>query len=101
MTDFIHSGQAQAPQLEISNGERNKLAHHDRPFHDWYRFVLSYPAHLVRQYLEEFDLGVGDIVLDPFCGTGTTIVESKLGNVKSLGIEANHFAHFASSVKVN
>ncbi len=101
MTDFIHSGQAQAPQLEISNGERNKLARHDRPFHDWYRFVLSYPAHLVRQYLEEFDLGVGDIVLDPFCGTGTTIVESKLGNVKSLGIEANHFAHFASSVKVN
>ena len=101
MTDFLHCGQAQAPQLDIANGERNKLAHHDRPFHDWYRFVLSYPAHLVRQYLEEFNLDKDDIVLDPFCGTGTTIVESQLSNVKSLGIEANRFAHFASSVKVD
>ena len=75
MTDFIHNSQPVVPQIEISNGERNKLARHDRPFHDWYRFVLSYAAHLVRQYLEEFDLKEDKIVLDPLCGTGT--VESK------------------------
>lgn len=39
--------------------------------------------------------------MDPFCGTGTTLVESKLQNVPSIGIEANNFAHFASSVKVD
>ena len=83
----------------ISNGGRNKLALQDRSVHDWYRFVLSYPAHLVRQYLEDFNLKPSDTVLDPFCGTGTTLVEAKFHGIASVGTEANLFAHFASSVK--
>jgi hypothetical protein len=86
--------------MELSNAVRNKLHSHDRPFHDWYRFVLSYPAHLVRQYIDEFQLGGDDLLLDPFCGTGTTVVEGKLSGVKSLGLEANRFAHFAGSTKI-
>lgn len=40
------------------------------------------------------------MVLDPFCGTGTTLVECcKLG-IPSIGIEANPVAHFASKVKL-
>ncbi len=87
------------PKYELKNSEKNKLDHSDRQIHDWYRFVLSYPPHLVRQYLKEFGLTHNDIVLDPFCGTGTTLVEAKLLNIPSIGIEANPFAHFASSVK--
>lgn len=101
MDDFAGFAQGQATQLGIANGERNKLSSFDRAFHDWYRFVLSYPPHLVRQYLNEFDLGKTDLVLDPFCGTGTTIVESKLRKIPSIGIEANRFAQFAGSVKVD
>jgi hypothetical protein len=88
-------------EYELKNSIKNKLDHSDRQFHDWYRFVLSYPPHLVRQYIQEFGLTSKDIVLDPFCGTGTTLVESKLQNVPSIGIEANPFVHFASSVKTN
>ena len=49
----------------------------DRAVHDWYRFILSYPPHLVREYLRKFELQRGQTVLDPFCGTGTTLVRSK------------------------
>lgn len=101
MTEFIYGGQGQAPQPEKSNGERNKLSQSDRAFHDWYRFVLSYPPHLVRQYLNEFELKENDLVLDPFCGTGTTVVEAKLRGIPSVGLEANRFAAFAGSTKVN
>ncbi|HMV27295.1 MAG TPA: DNA methyltransferase, partial [bacterium] len=79
----------------------NKLNLDDKRFHDWYRFVLSYPAHLVRTYLQEFCSSQNDIVLDPFCGTGTTLVEAKLNGINSVGIEANPFAHFASTTKIN
>jgi len=86
--------------MRWSNGEINKLAFEDRAAHDWYRFVLSFPPHLVRDYLRRFAISSGHRVLDPFCGTGTTIVECKKQGIPSVGIEANPMAHFASQVKV-
>jgi hypothetical protein len=82
-------------------GAENKLQPEDRAAHDWYRFVLSYPPHLVRDYLSRFNLSADDCVLDPFCGTGTTLVECKKLGIESVGIEANPMAWFASSVKVD
>ncbi len=81
--------------------EDNKLRVEDRAAHDWYRFVLSYPAHIVRTYVERFGLDSKHNVLDPFCGTGTTIVECKKLGIPSCGIEPNPMAVFASRTKVD
>ncbi len=83
------------------NGEINKLYPEDRAIHDWYRFVLSFPPHLVREYLQRFEIEPGCCVLDPFCGTGTVLVECKKLGIPSTGIEANPMAQFASKVKVD
>lgn len=83
------------------NGTVNKLAPEDKPAHDWYRFVLSYPPHLVADYLKKFDFDSRHVVLDPFCGTGTTPVECKKRGIASVGIEANPMAHFAAEVKLS
>jgi len=87
--------------VEAAGLKNNRLFLTDRAFHDWYRFVLSFPPHLVRQYLHRFSLSNGKTVLDPFCGTGTTIVEAKLNSISSIGIEASPMASFASKVKTN
>jgi hypothetical protein len=79
----------------------NQIRSIDRSAHDWYRFVLSYPPHLVQEYVEKFQLGAGARVLDPFCGTGTTVVECKKLGLASVGIEANRLAHFAGSTKLD
>jgi len=83
------------------NGAPNRLRPEDRAVHEWYRFVLSFPPHLVREYLARFGIGRRHRVLDPFCGTGTVLVECKKLGIPSLGIEANPMAHFASQVKVD
>ena len=83
------------------SADPNQMRHDDRPVHDWYRFVLSFPPHLVRDYLERLDVTANDTVLDPFCGTGTTLVECKKRGIASVGLERNPMAHFASSVKID
>ena len=45
------------------------------------------PRNLILKYTKE-----NDIVLDPFCGSGTTMIECKLLNRKGIGIDVNESA---------
>ena len=84
--------QAKKPTAQaILNGE----------VHNWYRLRLGYSDHLVSDLLDEFSLSPGDRVLDPFCGSGTTLVECMKKGIDSVGIDANPSSCFASSVKTN
>ena len=89
------------PTVQQPPREDNKLRLEDRAAHDWYRFVLSFPAHLVRTYIDRFGLDQQHKVLDPFCGTGTTLVECKKLGIQSYGIEPNPMAAFASRTKAD
>lgn len=92
----------QAPlSISDSSSAQNNILEADRVAHDWYRFVLSFPPHLVRRYIEKFGIRAGDMVLDPFCGTGTTVVECKKLGLNSLGIEAHPMAALASRTKLD
>lgn len=77
----------------------NKIKDKDSSVHDWYRFVLSFPPHLVQEYIEKFGISQNDVVLDPFCGTGTTNVECKKNGIASIGVEASPITFFASTTK--
>ncbi len=100
MTDTLATIIPPAAAREIAR-ETNKVAPGDRAVHDWYRFVLSYPPHLVGDYLSRFGATGESRVLDPFCGTGTTVVECKKRGIPSVGIEINPVAQFAGAVKTD
>ncbi len=88
-------------ETRLAAKEDNKLRPEDRAVHDWYRFVLSFPPHLVRHYIEMFGVSQQQTVLDPFCGTGTTLVECKRLGIPSFGVETNPAPCFATRVKAN
>ncbi|MDA8217620.1 MAG: hypothetical protein M0Z94_08400 [Dehalococcoidales bacterium] len=90
-----------AKAAAVSRRDENRVLWADAPVHDWYRFVLSFPPHLVRQYCERFAVGPQSIVLDPFCGTGTVLVECRKLGIPSVGLEAHPMSAFASAVKVD
>ena len=69
--------------------------------HNWYRIILGFPDHLVGQLLDEFNIQQGQKVIDPFCGTGTTLVECMKRGISSAGIDANPSSYFSARVKTN
>lgn len=69
--------------------------------HSWYRIALGFSDQLVTAMLNRFALKTGDWVLDPFCGSGTTLVECKKSGINSIGVDANPSSYFASRVKLN
>ena len=72
--------------MQTNKGEElNRLYPEDRSVNDWYRFVLSYPPHLVKDYIARFELNSKSSVLDPFCGTGTTLVACKKQGINIFG----------------
>jgi DNA modification methylase len=64
----------------------------------------SYPAKFIPQLagrLIEMYSAVGDLVVDPFMGCGTTLVEAKVRGRTSAGTDINPVAHLISSAKIN
>ena len=67
--------------------------------------IHPYPArfvpHIPRNLIQLFHPVVGGPVLDPFCGSGTTLVEAQAGGVASFGIDVNPIAALISRVKTS
>jgi len=67
--------------------------------------IHPYPAkllpHIPRFFLSNDLLSrPGDLVLDPFCGSGTVLLEAVLSKRRALGADANPLARLISSTKV-
>ncbi len=64
----------------------------------WYpsRFIPIIPAYIVRALSKD-----GDTVLDPYCGSGTTLLECLKLNRQAIGIDLNPIACFIARVKIS
>lgn len=92
---------AVAPIIQTYDGKASSS--NGYPFHDWYNFVLgftpTFPEYMLNR--ENITAGNGDIVLDPFGGSGTTQLVCKLNGIESFGVDANDFMVFAASKKLD
>ena len=68
-------------------------------------YIHQYPAKLLKHipifFLNSKILNPkkGGVVLDPFCGTGTVLLEANLSGFKALGCDANPIARLIAKVK--
>ena len=71
------------------------------PIHNWYTTVAGFSSDFVSKTIEENHLTKGDLILDPFSGTGTTALYAGQGGIRVYGVEANPFHHLVANVKLN
>ena len=55
--------------------------------HRWLKYKEGFSAELVRILLDDFNLKEGDVVVDPFMGSGTTALVSILNGFNSYGFD--------------
>ena len=69
------------------------------PVHRWVPWIAGYSKHFVADALARFLTKPG-VVLDPFSGVGTTLVEADLAGHEAVGFEINPYAAFAARTKL-
>jgi DNA modification methylase len=93
-------GEDHSPVIDSNRGKASSADNFD--IHNWYNFTLGYspefPDFIINR---RKNLTKSSLILDPFLGSGTTMVSAKAKGLKSVGIEANDFFAFAAEVKLN
>jgi|GEM_PF-1835928 len=67
--------------------------------HGFHRYVGRFPSHLIRAIINAFGADEKDTILDPFSGSGTTLVETRMLGIKAKGIEISPLSAMISRVK--
>lgn len=69
------------------------------PVYNWFYYKEGFARDLVLNCIGMFGLKPGQTVLDPFCGSGTTLLACKELGINSLGLDVLPISVFASRAK--
>ena len=77
------------------------MANRDAPVHRWVPWIAGFSRQFVQDALARHlpEPGAG-VVLDPFAGVGTTLIEADLAGHAAVGFEINPYAAFAARAKL-
>lgn len=70
------------------------------PYHSWFEYTDAYSYKFVENIIKEFDITKENVVLDPFCGSGTTLTVCKENKIPSIGFEADNLGCFLTNGKI-
>jgi DNA modification methylase len=83
-------------EFEKSNGN-GSTTYFTHNFHTYpAKFIPQIPKSTILAFTKE-----EEVVFDPFCGCGTTLVEAKLFNRHAIGVDLNPIATLVSAVKTS
>jgi hypothetical protein len=87
---------------QYSESQTTKHVHRLHPYKG--KFIPQLVEYFLDSHTDNFKKEVffqrGDIVLDPFCGSGTTLVQANELGIHAVGVDISVFNAFLSNVKV-
>jgi len=88
--------------VEYKESERTKHVHRLHPYKG--KFIPQLVEYFLDSHTDEFKQQTyfhkGDIVLDPFCGSGTTLIQANELEMHAIGIDISAFNAMIGNVKI-
>jgi len=72
----------------------------NRPRQRWYRYKEGFSLELVRRLISEYNKNNKGTIMDPFLGSGSTIIAANQLGLNGIGFEVNPFSYFLSKCKL-
>ncbi|MFP4460329.1 MAG: DNA methyltransferase, partial [Candidatus Zixiibacteriota bacterium] len=87
----------------VKEKERTKHVHRLHPYKG--KFIPQLVEYFLDNHTDQFKKEIffkkGDVILDPFCGSGTTLVQANELGINAVGIDVSEFNALISNVKVS
>jgi hypothetical protein len=71
------------------------------PVHNWFTYPAGFSYKAVAASLKSHNISNGQVVYNPFMGTGTTNLTAKKVGINSYGVEAHPFVFRIARTKLN
>ena len=87
-------------ESEIFSALVNMSSANKLPFHRWVRYREGYAGELVKEILRRYPISSEThFILDPMCGSGSSLVAASEKNIDAMGLDVNGYAILATNVK--
>lgn len=88
---------------QFKESQTTKHVHRLHPYKG--KYIPQLVEYFLDDHTDEFkktcSFAPGDIVLDPFCGSGTTLVQANELGIHAVGIDVSHFNSMISNLKLS
>lgn len=71
------------------------------PVHNWFQYTQGFSPSLVDHYLDQWKADKGGTILDPFVGSGTSLIVGQSRGINSYGWDLSPLAIFLCKVKTS
>jgi hypothetical protein len=103
LQEFILALETKYPSIEDSMKYSSLVNFSDNvdvPFHKWFRYREGFAGRLIEELIKMSDVKKDEMIIDPFCGSGTTPVVAAMNGYSGFGVDVNPLSAFVSNVKM-